>query len=276
MEISTILTADVLDIIFEGKNKSYGAYELRRSYQRRLMIALAVMLSLTLLLLGAYLYGNRNRSVQAKQVIIPDDVLLNEYKQEIPEPPPPPPPPPPPEPPRTQTIAFTDPKIVKDEDVKDDEKPPEMKDLEDVKIGTANIEGVKDEGIVAPPVDDAVGKGIVEIPKPRENKDSLFLKVEIESKYPGGPGAWERFLRKSLRYPQEAQDNEIQGTVMVQFIVDADGNVTSVEAISGPNELRDEAIRVIRKSGQWEPAIQSHRKVKSYKKQPITFAMSDQ
>ena len=59
----------------------------------------------------------------------------------------------------------------------------------------------------------------------------------------------------------------------MQFIVDKEGAVSDVEAISGPNELRAEAIRVIKKSGKWEPAVQNGRKVKSYKKQPITFRL---
>ena len=169
---------------------------------------------------------------------------------------------------------FTPPKIVKDEEVKEEEKPPEQDKLEDTKIGTVNQEGIKDEGLVAP-VDN--GKGVVEAPKKvEEDWDKTFTKVEIESDYPGGQGAWIRYLGKNLAYPQDAQDNEIQGTVVVQFIVDKEGNVSDVEAISGPNELRGEAARVIKKSGKWTPAVQNGRQVKSYKKQPITFKLEAQ
>jgi len=168
---------------------------------------------------------------------------------------------------------FTPPKIVKDEEVKEEEKPPEVEKLEETKIGTVNQEGVKDEGIVAPPADDA-GKGVVEAPKKvEEDWDKTFTKVEIESEYPGGSAAWQRYLNKTLRYPQEAIDNEIQGTVVIQFIVDKEGNVSDVEAISGPEELRSEAVRVIKKSGKWTPAVQNGRQVKSYKKQPIVFRL---
>ena len=82
-----------------------------------------------------------------------------------------------------------------------------------------------------------------------------------------------RYLGKSLKYPQEAIDNEVQGTIVVQFIVDKEGNVSDVEAVSGAQELRDEAIRVIKKSGKWTPAVQNGRQVKSYKKQPIVFKL---
>jgi periplasmic protein TonB len=173
-----------------------------------------------------------------------------------------------------EMARFTPPKIVKDEEVKEDEKPPEQEKLEETKIGTVNQEGIKDEGIVAP-VDN--GKGVVEAPKKEEEDwDKTFTKVEIESEYPGGTSAWVRYLGKNLVYPPEAQDNEIQGTVVVQFIVDKEGNVSDVEAISGSKELQAEAIRVIKKSGKWTPAVQNGRQVKSYKKQPITFKLESQ
>ena len=103
--------------------------------------------------------------------------------------------------------------------------------------------------------------------------DSIFTKVEIESDYPGGGSAWARYLNKNLRYPQEAAENEIQGMIVVQFIVNREGVVSDVEAISGPAELREEAVRVIKKSGKWTPAVQNGQQVKSYKKQPITFKL---
>jgi len=107
--------------------------------------------------------------------------------------------------------------------------------------------------------------------------DAPFIKVEKESEYPGGPEAWRRYLERNLfkNYPQEALDNEIQGSVMVQFVVDVNGVVSDVTALSGPKELQPVAIAVIRKSGQWTPAIQNGRKVKSYKKQQITFRLGD-
>lgn len=274
MESSKILSADILDIVFEGRNKDYGAYELRKTYNKRLLVSLIVMAGLCLLLFVGYILSNVISSGPSKEVI-PQDVQLEEVKQEEKKEEPPPPPPKPPEPPKVEMAKFTPPKIVKDEEVKEEEKPPEVEKLEDTKIGLTNQEGVKDEGIVAPPSDDA-GKGVVEAPKKDdEDWDKTFTKVEIESEYPGGAAAWQRYLNRNLRYPQEAIDNEIQGAVVVQFIVDKEGNVSDVEAISGPNELRSEAIRVIRKSGKWTPAVQNGRQVKSYKKQPIVFRLEE-
>lgn len=274
MEKSAILNADLLDIIFEGRNKEYGAYELRRTYNRRLRVSVAVMLSLALMLSLGQLLASRLSPDEARTAMMPTDLELEKVEQPEDEPPPVVPPPTPP-PQQIQTIQYTAPVIV-DEDVPEDEKPPEMTELEDVKIDVADREGEKDLGIVAPPVEDQ-GKGVIDAPKPKEEDlNTPFLKVEIESSYPGGRPAWERFLNKNFRYPQDAQDNGIQGTVVVQFVVDREGNVSNVQAISGPPELRGEAERVIRKSGKWEPAVQNARKVPSYKKQPIVFSLQDQ
>jgi protein TonB len=272
MEANKILGADILDIVFEGRNKEYGAYELRKTYNRRLTLALIGMAVLCALLFLGYILANTISSGEEKAIVV-KDMQLEELKQEEKKEVPPPPPPKPPDPPKVEMAKFTPPKIVKDEEVKEEEKPPEIEKLEDTKIGTINQEGIKDEGIVAPPVSDE-GKGVVEAPKKvEEDWDKTFTKVEIESEYPGGAAAWQRYLIKTLRYPQEAQDNEVQGTVVVQFIVDKAGMVSDVEAVSGPKELRDEAVRVIKKSGQWTPAVQNGRQVKSYKKQPIQFRL---
>ena len=275
MEANKILSADLLDIVFEGRNKEYGAYNLRKTYSRRLLTALGTMVGILLLLFLFYFVAAKISSTDKQEMIV-QDVQLEQIQQEEKKPEPPPPPPPPkPEPPKVEIAKFTPPKIVKDEEVKEDEKPPEVEKLEEAKIGVVNQEGIKDEGITAPPVNDA-GKGVIEAPKKvEEDENTVFTKVEIESQYPGGQSAWARYLNKTFHYPEEAQSNEIQGTVVVQFIVDKEGVVSDVEVVSGPSGggLREEAIRVIKKSGRWEPAIQNGRKVKSYKKQPVIFRL---
>jgi periplasmic protein TonB len=270
MDVNKILNADILDIIFEGRNKEYGAYELRKTYNNRLVKALIVTAAVILLAFIGYFVSNLE-GANKKAAMVVQDVQLEDVKEEKKNEPPPPPPPKI-EPPKVEMAKFTPPKIVKDDQVKEEEKPPEQEKLEDTKIGTVNQEGVKDEGITAPPVSDA-GKGVVEAPKETEDYDKTFTKVEIESDFPGGPAAWLRFLNKNLRYPDEAINNEIQGTVVVQFIVDKEGMVSDVQAISGPEQggLREEAMRVIKRSGKWNPAVQNGRQVKSYKKQPIVF-----
>ena len=275
MEISTILTADILDILFDGRNKEYGAYDLRRTYRRRLTLSIAVMLSVICMLFIGFAFAGKKTQL-AKDFIIPPDVVLEAAKPpEKLEPPPPPPMKPPAPPAHVQILRFTPPRIVPPDQVAEDEKPPVNETLEDVQIGKMNKEGIPDDGTMTGPVSEGVTTGVIELPK-REVEDGggIILHVEIESEYPGGIAAWQRFLNRSLRYPTEAVDQGIEGFVTVQFVVDKEGNVSNVEAVSGPQELRAEAVRVIKKSGKWTPAIQNGHKVKSYKKQPIGFRIA--
>ncbi len=108
--------------------------------------------------------------------------------------------------------------------------------------------------------------------------DGIFSNEQIESTYPGGPSGWMSYLNKTFRYPEEAVRRGIKGTVVVQFIVDEEGKVSDIEAISGPTlgGLREETIRVIKRSGKWNPATWNGYKVKSYKRQPLTFALNPQ
>lgn len=105
------------------------------------------------------------------------------------------------------------------------------------------------------------------------NSDSVFTKVEVESDFPGGQQAWLQFLQANLEYPKKAVRKEIQGMVVLQFIVCTDGSVCNAEAISGPPELRKAALEALKKTPNWTPASQSGKLVKSYKKQPIIFRL---
>ena len=104
--------------------------------------------------------------------------------------------------------------------------------------------------------------------------DSTFAKVEIESEFPGGAAAWGTYLSQNLHYPKKAIRKNIQGTVVVQFIVGKDGKVSDVLVIRSVDPLLDEeAMRLIKNSPNWTPAVQHGKTVKSYKKQPIVFML---
>jgi protein TonB len=280
MEITKILSADLLDILFEGRNKSYGAYELRKSYNKRLTLSLAVMFLTILLLWAGYLLANKNdRQVLNNPFPIVDSVVVHIVEQPVPELPPLPPPPAAklPELPKLQSLAFTSPPRIVNEEVPDNERPPAMTDMVDVKIGTINNPDGQTGDFVTPPDGEGTQRGIIAgPPAKRDNLDSLFITVQIESEYPGGKLAWTRFLHKNMgAYPQEAIDQQIQGQVVIQFIVDREGNVSNIEALSGPKELWEVAIRAVKKSGKWIPAEQNGSKVKSYKRQPVTFQLPE-
>src|SRR3954453_11239339 len=136
MEQGKILTADVLDIIFERRNKAYGAYELRKTYQRRLLIATGSMVGICAFIFLATLLASFVAPKKQTQILVQDVQLANVQQEE--KKPPPPPPPPKVEPPKVEITKFTPPKIVKDEEVK--EPPPPVEKLEETKIGTINQE----------------------------------------------------------------------------------------------------------------------------------------
>jgi periplasmic protein TonB len=271
MEIKDISRADILDILFEGRNKDYGAYDLRKTYNRRLTKALAATASVCLLLIGGYTWAGKGRVSKVAPVVV-DDVTLATAVQEQPVIPPPPVPKPPVQ---VATIRSTTIRIVPDEQVKPQDVPPA--DIPDqVKIGTSTHDGDLSGDIVDAPSGNGVAPGVIELPKKPEEDNTIYTFVEIESSYPGGTNAWIRFLRKNYTVPEEAVDKNISGTVLVQFIVNKEGNVSDVKAVSGLEILSAEAVRAISKSGKWIPAIMNGRKVNSYKRQPIIVRLADQ
>src|SRR6187549_2601322 len=249
MEINKILSSDILDLLFEDRNKAYGAYELRKTYKKRLTIALLCTAAVALLALGgSFLASSLKKNAGKVQV---RELTLTELKQEEEKKPEPPPPPPPKqEPPKVEMTKFTPPKIVKDEEVKKEEIPPEVKELEDTKIDVVSQEGIKDEGL-APAV--------------------------VDESFKGGERAWRKYLENNLdpNVPVENGASEGTYTVIVQFIVDKEGKISDVKAISNHGHgMEEEAIKVIKKGPDWVPAIQNGRQVKAYRKQPITFVVA--
>ena len=148
-----------------------------------------------------------------------------------------------------------------------------MEDLANKKIGSIIQDGIDAPDIIAPPI--SIANGVIATPKQKDADEKKFIPVEAESSFPGGMNAWRRYLLKTIRYPEPAKENNIQGAVIVKFIVDKEGKVSNAEAISGPEELREEAVRVISRSGRWTPAIQNGRNVTSYKSQAIVFQLAE-
>lgn len=279
MEPNKILQADFLDILFEGKNKEYGAYDLRRTYNKRITIALISMIVVSLLFFLTTILANSSDN-DKKQIIVQDVQLEDIKKQEEKKPEPPPPPPPPKqEPPKVEIAKFTPPQIVKDVEVKPEDEIKEVEKLEDTKIGIINQEGIKDEGLVAPPVEK--GTGVVEAPKKvEEDYDKVFTKVEKEAKFPGGAEGWRRYLERNLNANVAADDGAATGnyTVKVQFIVDKEGNISNVQSIEVPKACPScgpEAVKVIKRGPKWEAAVQNGRNVIYQAIQFITFQVAE-
>jgi len=277
MEPNKILQADILDIIFDGKNKAYGAYDLRKTYNKTLVKALLFTAAILLLaFLGSVMANMLNKGKKTDQIEVLETQMAEIKKDEPPPPPPPPPPPTPPPPPEVNQVKFTPPKIVKDEEVKPDEKIEEIK--EDQVISTKTVESENKEQIVQAPVEDK-GTQVVEVPKVSDDENKIFTKVEVEASFPGGESAWRRYLQNNLNPNTPVDNGAPEGTyqVVVRFIVGRDGSISDVQAeTSHGYGMEQEAMKIIKKGPKWTPAIQNGRNVNAYRRQPITFVVQEQ
>jgi protein TonB len=271
MDINKILSADILDIIFEGRNKEYGAYELRKTYNTRLTKALIFTAILLAVLLIPFVVSSLLPKSTKPDVVEVVDTQIAEIKQKEPPPPPPIKPPPPPPPPAVNQVKFTPPVVKKDEEVKQDEKPPDIK--ETTAISSETVKSDNTQQIVQAPIDDK-GTGVAQAPV---DDDQVFTKVEVDAEFPGGMGAWAKFLQKNLDADIPVNNGAPVGTyrVIIRFIVGKDGSASDIQPeTSFGYGMEEEAMRAIKKAPKWTPAIQNGRNVNAYKRQPITFVVS--
>ena len=263
------MSSDLLDILFADRNKLYGAYPLRKEYNNRLTTALFITGAFVAIALFVY-YSTGNPKVYISRIItIPPEPPITPESRKPFEPKPPAQPLKAAQAATKQNTTYV---VVPDQKVK--HSLPPVEELANVRIGLKDQAGPIDSNFPPPPPSGNNGVGITPS-SPAENENSILETVDIESVYPGGLKAWKRFLIKTFRYPAEAEANLIKGTVLIRFVVDKEGNVSEITALSGPEELRAEAIRVIGKSGKWSPAIHKNKQVNSYKYQQIIFQLEE-
>ena len=273
MEKTSILQASLLDIVFDERNKVYGAYELRSKYTQRLSKALLVTGAIASVILLASFVGSKMKS-QAKHVQLDiTDVSTTKLADDPIVEPPPPPKQKPIEQPRVAMIQFTPPRLVHEEiDPKDQMK--NVDEIDQAKISTKNVDGIKAVDIAAPPIDE--NSGVITGPK-AQPKDEPFSKVEIEASFPGGEDEWKKYISKEIgRYTDELQEDGKAGTCTVQFIVDVNGVINDIEVLTMKgSKLAEICANAVRKGPKWIPAIQNGNKVKAYRRQPVTFRIDN-
>jgi protein TonB len=263
------------DIVFEGRNKAYGAYELRQINYRYALISLAIAIGVYVLVVllsqveFKFLQNNDEEidvSVKTTQVDLPEE--LPDVQA------PPPPPPPPPEAPQ---IKFVEMVVKKDEEVADKEVATQ-KELEDENksIGFENKEGdAKAKPVISEPEPPKTGTGPA---KPKEEKvddDQIFEIVEQNAEFPGGAAAMAQFIQKNLKYPEIALENQIEGTVVVEFVVEKDGSITNIKVLKDVGGgCGNEAMRIIKMMPKWTPGKQRDMAVRVKMRAPIKFRIS--
>ena len=279
MKSEDILRSDMLDLVFDGRNKAYGAYDLRRRYPKHVGRALliTVLMVLAILLFGVI---RKNLLNQEEKVETNVEVTLTEPPPMDESKPPPPPPPAPPPPPVRATIQYVPPKIVIDKEA----SKTDIEDIEKVKeenLGTKTQEGVKNvEDDINTNVDPSSilgneSKKVIEEKKDDDNK--VFVAVEQMPEFPGGTAEMMRWLSDNIRYPSEAAQNNLTGKVNVKFVVEKDGSITDVTLIRDGvgGGAGAEALRVVKKMPKWKPGKQNGKAVRCSFQIPINFRLED-
>lgn len=263
------------DMVFENRNKEYGAYYLRKNYKNYINRAMVYGIGLFMLVFGgAYTYQNYILPNLTKEDLTEVEIDLSKLQEEKPEDllviPPPPPPPPVEPPPEVAQIKFLPPEPKKDEEVLVEEPPPPAEKIEKAVISNKTVEGADVvEAFIPPPPEEVK---IVAIEKPKE--EEIFTAVEQNPEFPGGISEMYKFLGNNIKYPASAQRANVAGRVFVKFVVEKDGSIGNVEVLKGIGfGCDEEAIRVIKSMPKWNPGRQNGKNVRVFYNMPVVYKL---
>jgi protein TonB len=249
------------EIVFERRNKTYGAYILRKYYKkhvtRALLLAVAILLAgLAYPLVSSYYAQSRAKYIE--KVANAEFMDMDKPKEDAPPPPPPPPPPPAA---LEQKVKFVAPVVTTEEVVE------EADIFNQDELAQTTNEAVQ----VVEEVAEVVQKEeVIEV----EEAKPVFTIVEEMPSFPGGESERNKFLAENIVYPQQATENGIQGTVYVSFVVDSKGNVTDVKLLRGiGGGCDEEALRVVKMMPKWHPGKQNGKQVRVLFNMPIYFKL---
>lgn len=264
MDNNRLATASLDDMVFEGRNKAYGAYMLRRLYGKHVTAAVIIAIILFVLFLSAplikdALFPEEEVEVEIPKVTVVDLAAPPSVDKAVPPPPPPPNAPPPP-PPVRSTVKFTPPVVKKDNEVREVEEIPDQDKLSKTDAGVETVKGNDN----APPTLEGIENGTGPVGGPVEEvfEDKVYIAVEKAAEFPGGQAALYKFLQSKFRYTSAASRAGIEGTLIISFVIGQDGSVRDVEVMKGLGYgLDEEAIRVVKSMPKWSAPEQNGRKV---------------
>mgnify|MGYP002623739083 CR=1 FL=1 len=264
------------DLVFEGKNQAYGAYQLRRETGKRNLYALLTMFAIFLGIAVFVAIKGVVENAMSRNVAVETDIELSALEQkkeetkverkeqiDIPQ--------------REvekvkSSMKFTAPEIKKDDEVKPEDEIKSQEDLSktNTAIGAFDVKGN----------DEAAGevlkaKEVIAQPEPpKEEETKVFDVVEQMPSFPGGPQALFEYLSKNIKYPVVAEENNIQGRVIVTFVVERDGSITDVKVVKSVDPSLDkEAKRVVQSMPRWIPGKQNGSAVRVKYTVPVTFRL---
>lgn len=270
MRPELILQSDILDIIFENRNKDYGAYDLRKEYNKRIKKSMTIVFITTSAVILLSFYKFNDKSSSNSQWIFPTDTIVLQPAPVVD----PPPPDLPKENPQAQ-VKHNVPIITKDENVHD--TLPTLEQLAVKVISNTDVDGVlaPNDNDVAPANSSPKGN---ESPQPAQpEQPEVLTTAQFMPEFPGGQSAFSRFLSRHLRVPEEHMQPGQKVRVVVKFVVGAQGDLTQIEFPDEPNMVfRQEVMRVMKKMPRWKPGMQNGRAVAVYFHIPVIFHMSDE
>lgn len=288
---------DYLDLVFEDRHKDYGAYQMRRKHDRFMGYGFGISFLLIIIGIGLPLWMKHMKDNSTDTITVQHTKVVGYSQLTAPPPIESKPKPienkPKPKITKPKVIAskkFIKPEVKPDEEVEDEEIPTQ-EELKNVNPGTKTIEGdpvgsvdleeyeeavvevdfdpnAVEEPLPPPPPEPEVEK----TPPPKENVVYEF--VENPPQFPGGVQPLLKFLAENLKYPLMAQENGIEGTVVIKMVIEADGSITSPEvmrAIGGGCE--EEALRVVGLMPKWQPGIQNGYPVRVKVALPVRFKL---
>ncbi len=264
-----------VDLVFEGKNHSYGAYQLRKNTGKRNVMAILVMFAIGVAIAAFVAIKGVVENAMKQDVAIEADVELaklaekKEAKVEKKE-----------EPKIEKvevekvksSVKFVPPVIKKDSEVKPEEELKSQEELNktNTAIGAFDVKGN----------DEAAGevlkaKEVIAQPEPpKEEETKVFDVVEQMPSFPGGPSALMQYLSSNIKYPVVAEENGVQGRVVCTFVVERDGSITDVRVIRSVDPSLDkEAVRVVKGMPKWIPGKQNGSAVRVKYTVPVTFRL---
>ena len=273
------------DIVFADKNKDFGAYVMRQESDKRHNRAFIILIAGLVALIGIIIvwgiYSDKmaekaaiEAKMQAEKMLAAQLEQMEQQEEEEPEP-------------EEQKVEIEIPEVPQEvlatvqvtqiaivDDVKN-----EVMDMEDQKEdntarGVVNQEG-SDDADKFQAVQEAV---IVKEPEPEKPKeDEIFVAVEQQAEFPGGMAALMKWLSNNIRYPEAAQQNDVQGRVIVKFIVEKDGSESQAQIVKGVDkDLDKEALRVVNKMPKWQAGKNNGVAVRSYFTLPVQFRLQQQ
>ena len=271
-----LLDNNWVDLVFEGRNKEYGAYVLRKETGKRNLKSMLLVFAVIIAIMAAVAAKVAIENAFPKKVAMETDVELSKLaqkkeakvekkapvkveEQKVVEK-------------VKSSVKFTPPVIKKDSEVKPEEELKSQEDLNKTKtaIGSFDVKGNDEAGGEV-----LKAKEVIAQPEPpKEEETTVFDVVEVMPSFPGGQGALFEWLSKNIKYPVVAEENGVQGRVIVTFVVERNGSITDVQVVKSVDPSLDkEAVRVVKAMPHWIPGKQNGSAVRVKFTVPVTFRL---